>query len=96
MGKQELERGLQEAEFRHVKAKRCDVRFGVGLAGFTGFFWESHPVSEERIANLGKERIQEVRVAMGRILNEKYEHGRAIPLYTTLMVGQKRSSNQRL
>ncbi|KAL6714527.1 hypothetical protein ACLMJK_007952 [Lecanora helva] len=88
-GRAQLEAGLKAEGFRDVKAEVYHIGFDVGREGFMRFFWESeNPMAVERRSSF-KGDLSKVRQQMGKLLDDKYDGGRKIPLSAALAVGQK-------
>lgn len=88
-GLAELEAGLNAAGYRDVKATSYPLGFDVGKEGFMQFFWESgNPMPLERQESF-KGDLNKVKVEMERVLDQKYEGGKSIPLFAGLAVGRR-------
>ncbi|KAL9115391.1 MAG: hypothetical protein Q9227_000712 [Pyrenula ochraceoflavens] len=88
-GCNQLRAGLEAAGFRDVKAEVYQIGFDVGKEGFLKFFWESkNPMPVNRKSTFQGD-LQMVRIEMERLLDERYDRGRKIPLSAALAVGRK-------
>lgn len=88
-GLRQLEAGLERAGFREIKTEIFRCHFDVGTKGFMDFFWESgNPMPKDRLRSF-KGDIEKVKVAMEKILNEKYHDGRSIFVDTALALARK-------
>jgi SAM-dependent methyltransferase len=88
-GRTQLEEGLKKVGFRDVRSEVLDIGFNVGKEGFMRFFWESeNPMPIERQASFEGD-LSKVNFEMDRLLDEKYDRGKKIPLSAALAVGKK-------
>lgn len=88
-GLRQLEAGLKRAGFREIKREGFRCHFDVGTKGFMEFFWESgNPMPKDRIRSFRGD-IEKVKVAMEKLLNERYHNGRSIFVDTALALARK-------
>lgn len=88
-GLRQLEAGLKRAGFREIKRESFRCHFDVGTKGFMEFFWESgNPMPKDRIRSFRGD-IEKVKVAMEKLLNERYHNGRSIFVDTALALARK-------
>ena len=88
-GLRQLEAGLKQAGFREIRTEVFRCHLDVGTKGFMDFFWESgNPMPKDRIRSF-EGNIEKVKVAMERILNERYHDGRSIFVDTALALARK-------
>ncbi|EPE31807.1 S-adenosyl-L-methionine-dependent methyltransferase [Glarea lozoyensis ATCC 20868] len=88
-GHTQVEEELKKVGFRDVMSEVLDIGFNVGKEGFMRFFWESeNPMPIERLASF-KGDLSKVKLEMDRLLDEKYDSGKKIPLFAALAVGKR-------
>lgn len=89
-GLRQVKEGMEAVGFRYVQTEVYDIAINVGTEGFMHFFWESdNPMPVNRRGRYKGSDLDKVKAEMERLLEDKYDHGRRIPLYAVLAVGRK-------
>ena len=90
-GKDDLIKGLKETGFTEVSAREVDVGFNIGTERFLKWWWESgHLIPARRLRDFDGD-MDEVKLQMRNLLDERYDKGLRIPMKVGIAVGRNSS-----